>query len=62
MDKLCPHCQSPVYDRETLRCWQCGGMLGEGAGFISKMRYSRPKVIFIACALGVVIAFILLIL
>lgn len=61
-ERVCGHCRSPVYDQDTLRCWQCGEMLGEQSGFISGMRYSKPKLIFIVCAVTVIVAFVLLIL
>ncbi len=58
---ICPHCKNPIFDDDALLCLYCGESLGRSKGFISSLKYSKPKVIAITVTILILLSFIILI-
>ena len=57
----CPHCHKPIYDIDALNCLYCGKTLECNTGFLSRLRYPGPKIIFVIVIIFVIISFLILI-
>lgn len=54
---ICPHCHNPIYDEDALSCHFCGESLNRaGSGFLGKMRYQNPRIVWYVLAAGVLLA------
>jgi len=55
---ICPNCKNLTYDPEALLCHFCGESLQRaGSGFLSNLRYSNFKIIWIMLTLIVLLSF-----
>lgn len=44
---ICPHCRNPIYDEDALSCHFCGeGLNRSGSGFLGKLRYQNPRIVW----------------
>ena len=58
---ICPHCKKPIYDEDALLCLYCGGSLNRSVGTLGKAKHPSIKIILIAVAVIVVLAFMSLV-
>ncbi|MCB9747237.1 MAG: hypothetical protein H6755_02390 [Candidatus Omnitrophica bacterium] len=56
---VCPHCKKTIYDEDALLCHFCGESLSRaGNGFISRMRYANPRIIWYIVTFLVLVSFL----
>lgn len=58
---ICPHCHNPIYDVDALSCHFCGESLNRSsAGFLGKLRYQNPRIVWYVLAGLVALSVLLL--
>ena len=58
---ICPNCKNLIYDDDALLCHFCGSSLQRaGKGFMSQIRYSNQKVIWLFLVFVILLEFVLL--
>jgi len=58
---ICPQCKNPIYDEDALLCHFCGESLKRsGSGVMGKMKYPKPRTIFIVIVVIMILSFALL--
>ena len=56
---ICPHCGNPIGDDEALLCLYCGESLERPVGFLGKLKYPTPKILFAGIVALLIVSFFL---